>query len=166
MLKYLCAPAHAHPPPQAAGIWCGQVVRTNTPTGTTASQLASGSPGGSISLSHAGYLRPESSTGQISALLGDHADAIRPIGSSHSQASSQGEVRSLGSFGPPSGGAVGGVGSARPPSNSTIDSNTLASLLRNRSSGGLAGVEVGPLLGRGSYGRVYKGGQPAPACPA
>jgi hypothetical protein len=30
-------------------------------------------------------------------------------------------------------------------------------LLKMRLQGGLEGVEMGPMLGRGSYGRVYKG---------
>ena len=40
---------------------------------------------------------------------------------------------------------------------SSIDAVQLQQLLRHRAADGLAGVEVGPLLGRGSYGRVYKG---------
>ena len=31
-------------------------------------------------------------------------------------------------------------------------------LLRHRSEAGLDALEVGPLIGRGSFGRVYKGG--------
>ncbi len=41
-------------------------------------------------------------------------------------------------------------------------------LLKMRLQGGLEGVELGPILGRGSYGRVYKGAtavlRPTQAC--
>ena len=121
--------------------------------------MRSGASRDSVSLANAGYLPPEPSTGQISAMLGAEEGVILPmqgniLGSSHSQVSSAGDIRSLSSFGPPSGGAVGGIGRAQ---GSMQMEQNIASLLRNRSSGGLAGVEVGPLLGRGSYGRVYKG---------
>ena len=35
-------------------------------------------------------------------------------------------------------------------------------LLKMRLEGGLEGIEMGPILGRGSFGRVYKG----VACPS
>ena len=38
-------------------------------------------------------------------------------------------------------------------------------LLRMRESADLEGIEVGPELGRGSYGRVYKGAGPPNPCP-
>ncbi len=34
-------------------------------------------------------------------------------------------------------------------------------LLKMRLEGGLEGIEMGPILGRGSFGRVYKGTAPA-----
>ena len=34
---------------------------------------------------------------------------------------------------------------------------SLPEVLRTRQGGSLEGVEIGPLLGRGSFGRVYKG---------
>ena len=36
-------------------------------------------------------------------------------------------------------------------------------LLKMRMEGGLEGIELGPLLGKGSYGRVFKGGAPSVA---
>lgn len=36
-------------------------------------------------------------------------------------------------------------------------------LLRHRSEAGLDALELGPLIGRGSFGRVYKGGH-SPLC--
>ncbi len=35
-------------------------------------------------------------------------------------------------------------------------------LLKMRLEGGLEGIEMGPILGRGSFGRVYKGTVPLP----
>ncbi|KAK9794907.1 hypothetical protein WJX73_003974 [Symbiochloris irregularis] len=93
--------------------------------------------------------------GMTAALLGTANSGKGPRGSGHSPASSLNEMQSLQSFGAP---GSGGPGNERRVNVSqTMDQATIAGLLRHRSSGGLAGVEVGPLLGRGSYGRVYKG---------
>ena len=127
----------------------------HTPPGTNDGYIRSASPTNST-VSHANYVGPDAA--MTAGLLSANGGHKGPRGSGHSQGSSLGETPSMQSFG--AAGGSGGDGTVRRPGttgSTAIDSNQLASLLRHRSSGGLAGVEVGPLLGRGSYGRVYKG---------